>query len=139
MLYLDSSALLKLLVEEPGSAETEAATAEATQLATVALTYVEVHSALARMKAGRRLSERQRGVCVDIFSDIWGDLAVVPVSESLIHHAAQLADRHLLRGYDAVHLAGALELVGAGPTSFASWDDRLNVAAAKERLTLLSA
>ncbi len=48
---------------------------------------------------------------------------------ALVRHAGELADKHALRGYDAVHLASAL---AAGPgTTFISWDRELRRAASQ--------
>jgi predicted nucleic acid-binding protein len=124
------------LIEEPGSDEVAAAATEAHQLASGQLAYVEVHSALARMKASRRLSERQRVGRVNAFHSLWSGLAVVPASETTVIGAAALAERHLLRGFDAVHLASTLELRDAGTVGFASYDDQLNHAAKGEDIPL---
>jgi predicted nucleic acid-binding protein len=136
-LYLDASALVKLLVAEEGSEAVRASAAEATALATSRVTYVEIHSALARMLAGGRLTRRVQQRQLDAFHALWQDAVVVPVDEPLVERAAQLAQRHALRGFDALQLASAVELLPAGGTRFASWDERLNVAAARERLELI--
>jgi len=61
------------------------------------------------------------------------------VSESLVRRAADLAETHRLRGYDAIHLASALLLADrlGGETAFGSWDDALDTAAAREGFLLL--
>ncbi len=136
-LYLDTSALVKLLVAEDGSDAVRAAAERAPALATSHLTWVEIHSALARMLAGGRLTRRVHARQLEAFGALWEDLVVVPADQPLVEHAAQLAQRHALRGFDALQLAAALELLPAGEVSFACWDERLNLAAARERLALL--
>lgn len=136
-LYLDTSALVKLLVAEEGSDAVRAAAERAQALATSHLTWVEVHSALARMLAGGRLTRRVHARQLAAFAALWDDLAVVPVDEPVVARAAQLAQRHALRGFDALQLAAAVELLPAGELSFACWDERLNLAAARERLALV--
>lgn len=136
-LYLDTSALIKLLVIEEGSDAAHTAASAATEVASSQLTYVETHSALARMRAGDRSTRRVHAAQVQTFRRLWSDIAVIPVSDEVVDHAARLAERHVLRGYDAVQLACALVLLDAGDVSFASWDERLNVAAARERLSLM--
>ena len=136
-LYLDTSALVKLLVAEEGSDAVRDAAERAQALATSHLTWVEVHSALARMLAGSRLTRRVHARQLAAFAALWDDLAVVPVDEPVVARAAQLAQRHTLRGFDALQLAAAVELLPAGEISFACWDERLNVAAARERLALI--
>ncbi|ADB48647.1 type II toxin-antitoxin system VapC family toxin [Conexibacter woesei] len=136
-LYLDTSALVKLLVTEPGSEAVRAEAAAATELVSSHLTYVEIHSALARMHAGGRLTRRVHRRQLDAFVRMWEDVVVVPADAPVIDRAAALAERHVLRGFDALQLASAVELLGAGPARFASWDERLNAAAARERLELI--
>ncbi|MBB4660841.1 PIN domain-containing protein [Conexibacter arvalis] len=136
-LYLDTSALVKLLVAEDGSGVVRSAAGAAGELAASHIAYVETHSALARMRAGDRLTRRVHAAQAEAFRRLWSDVAVVPVTDDVVERAARLAERHLLRGYDALQLSSALELRDASDVRFASWDDRLNVAAARERLTLL--
>lgn len=136
-LYLDTSAFVKLLVAEDGSDAMHASAADAAALVTSHVTYVEIHSALARMAAGRRLTARVHRRQLDAFLSMWEDVVVVPADDRVIERAAALAGRHALRGFDAVQLSSAVELLDAGAARFASWDERLNVAAARERLELI--
>ena len=48
---------------------------------------------------------------------------------TLAHHAGELAERHALRGYDAVHLSTALA-VADPDLVMATWDEDLARAAA---------
>ena len=59
------------------------------------------------------------------------------VRRAAASRAAQLAQRHALRGFDVLQLAAAVELPTAGEIFFACWDDRLNLAAARERLAAI--
>lgn len=136
-LYLDTSALVKLLIAEEGSDAVRASVADAPAIATSRVTYVEIHSALARMVVGGRLTRRVQQRQLDAFHALWRDAVIVPVDEPVVERAAQLAQRHALRGFDALQLASAVELLPAGDARFASWDERLNVAAARERLALI--
>jgi uncharacterized protein len=54
----------------------------------------------------------------------------------LAHSAGDLAEKHLLRGFDAVHLASAVILREelTEPIRFLAFDDRLMTAAAAEGL-----
>jgi uncharacterized protein len=65
----------------------------------------------------------------------------VDVTDRLVHEAADLAETHRLRAYDALHLASALALRRQmdGPPMFASWDDDLDATARREGLPLLRA
>jgi uncharacterized protein len=55
-------------------------------------------------------------------------LRTVAIDEPLARSAGDLAVQHALRGYDAVHLACALQLHG-GDILVATWDKALNAAA----------
>jgi predicted nucleic acid-binding protein len=69
----------------------------------------------------------------------WGQYSIVEVTDALVRRAGALAERHRLRGYDAVQLSAGVDLRAAGATdlAFASFDTRLNQAARRERLALL--
>jgi uncharacterized protein len=69
----------------------------------------------------------------------WDRYVKVEVTEALVIEAADLAERHRLRAYDALHLASSLALgARAGePPTFACWDDALNTAARREGLIVL--
>ncbi len=65
----------------------------------------------------------------------WSRYGIVEVTESLVRRAGALAERRALRGYDAIQLAAALELRdGGADVEFACFDDRLALAARRERL-----
>jgi len=125
---------MKLVVDEEGSDELRAAADRAHAVAAVTLAYVEGRSALARMRAGRRLGRGKYEAAVADLEAVWTNVAYVPIGDPLVSRAGELAARHLLRAYDAVHLAGALELP-AGETEFACWDGDLRAAAAAEGLS----
>jgi predicted nucleic acid-binding protein len=136
-LYLDTSGLVKLLVEEDGSEIAKRAAGEAELIAALLLTYVEARAALARMRADGRLSANDHGAAVAELDEVWATTARVPVEAGLVNRAATLADRHLLRAYDAMQLAGALEIGEEGQPHFACWDGDLRAAARDEGLPLV--
>jgi predicted nucleic acid-binding protein len=130
ILYLDTSALLKLYVDEPGSDVTWAA-ASGSILATCRITWVEAVAALARREreapaAGVVWRQARERLAQD-----WPALHVVDLTQSLAESAGDLAEAFALRGYDAVQLAAAKVLRGAARegVSFACFDRRLSQAA----------
>ena len=138
-LYLDTSALLKLYVDEEGANLLQSSRTSAEIVATSLLTLVEARAALARRRrAGDVSSAAYRHALGELAHD-WERYVRIEVSESLVVRAASLAEAHRLRGYDAIHLASALLLSDrlGGDTVFASWDDALDAAAAREGLRLL--
>lgn len=67
----------------------------------------------------------------------WGAYNIVDVTDPLVRRAGSLAERHTLRGYDAVQLAAALNVKAPGiDLEFASFDVPQIRAAARERLRL---
>jgi uncharacterized protein len=65
---------------------------------------------------------------VTTLEDLYAQLRIVAIDEPLARHAGDLAAQHTLRGYDAVHLACALQLHG-NDILLATWDNALNAAA----------
>jgi predicted nucleic acid-binding protein len=63
-----------------------------------------------------------------MLEELYAQLRTVAVDEPLVRHAGDLAAQHALRGYDAVHLACALQLHGED-ILLATWDTTLNAAA----------
>jgi uncharacterized protein len=140
IVYLDTSALVKLYVPEADSAKTAqlVETVEMTAISRIA--YAEARAAFARKRRERALSPRDYRTIVQDFDDDWDSFFIVDVSEILIKRAGQLAESFALRGYDAVHLASAV-IVGeqsSQPVTFACFDDRLCRAARRQGLSVVS-
>jgi len=141
-LYLDTSALVKIYVDEEGSAGCRRAVTEADLIATSALAYVEARAAFIRRRhEGGLPPKSHRRIIADLDED-WPSYAIVGVTEGVIREGARLAERHRLRAYDAVHLASATVLRDGErtePMVFASWDAVLGRAARREGFSLLPA
>lgn len=106
--YVDTSSLLKLLIEEEGSERTVLLWDSADALASVGSVVVEGRAALAAAHRGGRLSTSQHRRARNEFATLIDELTIVEVTEELIEAAAELAENEGLRDYDAVHLAAAL-------------------------------
>ncbi len=108
--YLDTSAVVPLLVEESGTAACRRLWDEADVVTTSRLTYVEAAAALAQARRlGRLTSDAHRGAIASL-DDLWSQVAVVEIDADLMRLAADLADRFDLRGYDSVHCASGVIL-----------------------------
>lgn len=105
--YVDTSSLLKLLIDEDGSESVAAIWDAADVVAAVQLIVVEARAALVAAERGARLTAAQHGNAKRGLVVLVEGLAIVEVTEDLIETAADLAEREALRGYDAVHLAAA--------------------------------
>ena len=119
MIYLDSSALLKLLFEESESA------ALAQWISERAGTPM-VSSELARLEVVRATRRLDADV-VPAARTLMSQLDLIPVNGALIDEAADVGDP-LLRTLDAIHLASALSIRG-DLTAFVAYDNRLVAAA----------
>jgi predicted nucleic acid-binding protein len=92
------------------------------------LVYPEARAALAAAARGGRIGESTHVRAVAMFEDLYVQLRIVAIDGPLARHAGELAAAHALRGYDAVHLACALQLHG-DDILLATWDNTLNAAA----------
>lgn len=120
--YVDTSSLLKLLIEEEGSDRVGVVWDTADSLVSASLIVVESRAALAAATRGGRLTDAQHRVSKGVLADLVAQLAQVEVTEDLVARAADLAEKDALRGYDALHLASALTVEA---TIFTSADSAL--------------
>ena len=105
--YFDTSAVVPLLIEEPGSAHAVSLWDGSDRVVSARLLYPEARAALAQAGRLGRLTSRQLRVAVNEFEHIYEQLDLVDIDDELARRAGQLSEAHALRGYDAVHLAAA--------------------------------
>lgn len=138
ILYLDTSALVKLYVEEDGTPAVAAWVAEAHVVATARIAYAEARAAFARHHREGALTPALLRRIVARLDEDWGRYTVLEVTDVLVRNAGRFAEAYALRGFDAVHLAAAVELrQPRTKVSFGCFDDRLNRAARREKLVPL--
>jgi predicted nucleic acid-binding protein len=128
VIYLDSSALLKLLHEEPESA------ALADWLATRAGTPV-TSSELAKVEVARACRRIDPAVLPEATALLAG-LDLIPLTGAVIDNAAGVGET-TLSSLDAIHLSSALS-IQAELSSFVAYDHRLAEAASAAGLELLA-
>ena len=136
--YLDTSALVKLYVRERESVAVRQLVEAAEVTATSRVAYVETRAAFARKRIERSINLKDyRTIVRDVDND-WESYFIVDVSDLLVKIAGQLAERHALRGYDAIHLASAVIIRNQGdqPVNFSCFDARLLRAAQREGLSV---
>jgi predicted nucleic acid-binding protein len=118
-MYLDTSVLFKLYVNEPDSVACDGV-ARGHSLVTSDLAYGEVLSALLANERAKRLKPPERSLAWARFLEDHenGKLSFVPLNRILVQEAAELMEEvhpHVpLRTLDAIHLATFLS-VDAGP------------------------
>ncbi len=111
ILYLDTSALVKLYANEPGRREVENSVRAARVVAVSEIGYVEARSALARKEREGTFSADEHAAAVEQLRRDFREVYLPrPVTGEVISRAGELARKHALRAYDAVHLATALVL-----------------------------
>lgn len=134
IVYLDTSALLPLVIAEPGSPVSRRLWKDAAQVISTRLLVVEAAAALAQSERVGRTSAAALADLLEEAQLIAADATLLDVTTTVINRAADLAVSRGLRGYDAVHLATAT-LIPARDVVFASGDQRLLAAASEEGFT----
>jgi predicted nucleic acid-binding protein len=124
IVYFDSSAFVKLVVDEDGSEFAAALWDGCDAAVSSRLAYPEVRAALAAAFRDHRLDGGAHRQAEETWEEYWAATRPVGLTERVTAHAGQLAGQHGLRGADAVHLASALA-VDVDELVFAVWDRRL--------------
>lgn len=110
ILYLDTSAFVPLLVEEPTSASCGELWDAADRLVTTRLTYVESANALAMADRIGRITTVEHEAGRERLAELWPEVDVLELREQLMVAAGDAARPHALCGYDSVHFAAAVAL-----------------------------
>jgi predicted nucleic acid-binding protein len=141
--YLETSALVKLYVRESGTERVLALANRATEnrLAILALTQVELRSAVRRRERNGEIPPLVATQLLEAFKRHLEQRFVSQmVNDFVLDVASALVDRHALRAYDAVQLAGYLALRGSTGTEvpiFVCSDHGLLEAARLEGIPIL--
>jgi predicted nucleic acid-binding protein len=133
IVYFDSSAFVKLVVEEAGSDLAAEMWDGCDAAVSSRLAYPEVCAALAAAGRNHDLDDVDLATVERAWEEYWATIRPVELSPAVARHAGQLARTHVLRCADAVHLASALA-VGDPELVFAVWDQRLHAGAIASRL-----
>jgi len=139
IVYLDTSSLVKLYVEEAGSAIVRDVTQKASVIAASKIAYAEARAAFARKQRDDGFSITALRKIVEDLNRDWESYFIIEVTDGIIRSAGDIAEKYLLRGFDSIHLASAVNLKGKimGEVYFSSTDSKLNRAAGKERIKVL--
>jgi uncharacterized protein len=141
--YLETSALVKLYVREPGTEHLLglAARSSENRLAILALAQVEFRSALRRRERNGEIPSLVATQLLEAFGrHVKGRFLTQTVTDFVLDTACALVDRHALRAFDAVQLAGYMVLKSAGGTDMpvlVCSDQDLLVAAQREGALVL--
>ena len=134
--YLDTSALLKLLIRERGTDAMNALWSRRDDSYASLLGYAELRSAVAAAIRSQRIHALGGADAHAEVEVVWRSLFAVDIDANLVRAAGDLADRHRLRAADAIHLASAIR-IREPETAFVAFDARLREAAAAEGFQVL--
>ena len=140
MTYLDTSALVKGFVAEPGSPVVRGILVATEPVVTATIAYAEIHAAFWRRQRAGDLTRTQHALASRQFEREWHAYLRVELREEILRLARDLIRRHPLREFDAIHLASAVSLTRTlgEETTFVAADRALLRAARAERLAGLN-
>ena len=138
-LYLDTSALIKRYINEPGTEDVRAWVRGAEAVSLSIITRAETASGLTRLQRRGIIPQDNYQAALEQFRLDWAWYQRIPINEELIARADFLACQHSLRGYDAVHLASALvwQETLMVPVTLATYEQELAEAGKKSGLSVL--
>jgi uncharacterized protein len=141
--YLETSALVKLYVREPGTDRLLelASNLVENRFAVLTLSQVEFRSAIRRRGRAGDIDPNLAGLILDRFHQHLETRFLRQVlTDAVLDGASEMIDRYALRAYDAIQLAACLVLktaVGVEPPVFVCSDQELLEAARSELLSIL--
>ena len=130
--YLDSSVVLRVLINQPGAWRDWGNWEKAWSSA---LLRVETMRTVERLRTTGELLERDAVRLIEAVEDVCNALVLVPVSDAILRRACE-PFRTLISTLDAIHLASALMIYEelSEPLSFVTHDIKLARAARAHRL-----
>ena len=137
IIYTDTSALMKLILDEAGAADMRQAASGADGLVSAAIAYVEFRAAVAAAIRAQRIPAQLRDETTDAVERRWAAVSAVEIDDALLRSAGDAAERFALRGYDALHLAALTQSGSPAEVILACWDLDLRRAASELGYTLV--
>jgi predicted nucleic acid-binding protein len=126
--YFDSSALVKLFIDEVGSDVAQSLWNGADIAFSSRIAYPEVHAVLAAAHRDHRLDDPDFLAARQVWDELWPEIQELEVTPLIAHRAGDAAARYALGGADAIHLASA-EAIGIDSVILSVWDRRLHAGA----------
>jgi predicted nucleic acid-binding protein len=139
LIYFDTSAVVKLYLDEPHSEYVQSHVSDSFLFVTSQLTYTETISAFSKANRMSRLSDSDLERVTRAFESDWSSYFLLSVTDEIVTGAAEFARNYELRAYDAIHLASASthRADQTDDVSFISFDDSLHHSAERESLDAL--
>lgn len=126
--YMDTSAVLKRLLDEPGAEVAADVWESAKIVAASEVVYPEARAALAEAHREGRLDVRQLRATARGLERLVGEIELIRTHTGISASAGELAERHALGAPEAVHLAAMLS-IDAPRVVVTTWDGGLGAAA----------
>jgi predicted nucleic acid-binding protein len=134
--YFDTSALIKTVLEEDGSQLVDELWSRSSSRIASRLVYPEGRAALAAAQRAGRIDEAAHHTAAQDLEAACAAMALIGVDWVLAQHAGEIAERYALRGYDAVHLASAINAQDPDLV-LVTWDRDLALAATTAGLAVI--
>ena len=126
MLYVESSAALSWLLDEPTYDRVIAELDAADRIATSVITLVECSRALTRAREDGRISLVEERAALHVFEEAIEEWHLLDVSDDVIARARAGFPIEPVRSLDALHLASAWSILdAAGAVTTLSLDERV--------------
>ena len=141
--FLETSALVKLYVREPGTDRLLHLVGDlvSNQFVVSALSAIEVRSAIRRRERAGDIDRKTANLILDrLQRHLESKFQLQVMTDAVLDGALEIIDRYALRAYDAVQLAGCLALAAKGGTeslTFVCSDQQLLEAARFELIAVL--
>ena len=138
LIYLDSSVLIKKYFKEIGSEQIIEIWNDAEYLAISQVGYSEILGTIHKRQKMDRFSDKTKNQINKTFLEDWDSFIKVNVNQRLNSELITIHTKHLLRGFDAIHLATAKILFKQfeKELQFLTADNNLQIAAEKEKLNV---
>lgn len=131
MLFCDTSALMKVYINEVGSAQMVALARAADSIFVAEITWVEMRAALAQRVRLQSTPVLEADQALERLRAEWPQFQKIAADAKLLDEAGDLAAAFGLRAYDSVQLAAASAVHKAtlGQMRMCCFDKQMNVAA----------
>lgn len=141
MRFWDTSALIPLVLSEPGSGRARRWLGEDPDVVVWTLARVELLSAIARRRREALGSARRLQAAREELLTAWRHWSEVTAVEVVRRHAERIVETHPVRAADALQLGAALVAAGGVPggLDFVTFDRRQAEAAEREGFRVLGA
>ncbi len=138
LLYLDTSALVKRYLNEPGSEATRRLLKRYRVRGSLEIARIEGHTAFAKAVRMGAIAHEDAVRLAQAFDRDWTRIYRLRVNDGIVELASRAAWDHGLRAYDAAHLGAALywKEITELPVVLATFDRDLHAAAQKRGLSV---